>query len=86
MIKRRDEAIEAAAVGIGMLAQGLWRLSEVTRQAAVALERVAVSLAEQQEEEPSSSNGGTGATGPWSPNPSSPYESWTSSGPPPANP
>jgi len=84
MMQKRNEVTQAMAVGVGVLAVGLLRLSETTRRAAIALDQIATSLAKQQEQE-SFPNGASGATGPRSPYPS-PYESWTSSGPPPANP
>jgi len=91
MMQKRNEVTQAMAVGVGVLAVGLLKLSETTRRAAIALDHVATSLAKQEEEEPTSSNGGSGATGPTGPYGStspypSPYESWTSSGTPPANP
>jgi hypothetical protein len=50
-ISKREELLQAAAVGISLVATGLEKLSEFTQHASAALERVAESLEQQPAEE-----------------------------------
>jgi hypothetical protein len=94
-IDKREELLAATAVGLGLVAQGLVKLSDVTQHAAVVVAKVAESLEEQQREQdeeteapPTPSDGSgtaspgpSGATGPY-PSPTSQRAPWDRPAPP----
>jgi hypothetical protein len=77
-IDKREELLAATAVGLGLVAQGLVKLSDVTQHAAVVLAKVAESLEEQQKartEAPPTPSDGPGTASPGSSGATGPYGS-----------
>ena len=65
MVDKREELTQVAAVGVGVAATGLRKVSEIIFRASMTLEKVAQSLEEEQQqgEEPPGPSGPTDTTG-----------------------
>jgi hypothetical protein len=73
-IDKRNELRAAAAVGFGLAAQGLVKVSDATQHAAVALAKVAESLEQQTPEEPGTAASGMSGSSPYGTTPPPPSQ------------